>query len=45
MLPHLIYNSFKIRISAYNEVGKPATFYVDDVSIADRPLTIPTPAP
>ena len=45
MLPHLINNSFEICISAYNEKGNPATLYVDDVSISDRPLTTPTPAP
>jgi len=45
MLPHLIYKSFEICISAQNEKGNPAILYGDDVSISDRPLTIPTPAP
>ncbi|MEY4484866.1 MAG: hypothetical protein RL693_2318 [Verrucomicrobiota bacterium] len=38
VLAHTIYNSFEIGISAYNEQGKYATLYVDDVSISDQPL-------
>ena len=33
-----IYNSFEIGISDYNEQGKRATLYVDDVSISDQPM-------
>ena len=33
-----IYNSLEIGISAYNEKDKPATLYVDDVSISDQPM-------
>lgn len=38
VLAHTIYNSFEIGISAYNEQGKSATLYVDDVSISDQPI-------
>ncbi len=38
VLEHVIYNSFEIGISAYNEQGKRATLYVDDVSISDQPM-------
>ena len=37
-LAHTIYNSLEIGISAYNEQGKPATLYVDDVSISNQLL-------
>ena len=37
VLAHAIYNSLEIGTSAYNEQGKSATLYVDDVSISDRP--------
>jgi hypothetical protein len=36
VLANTIYNSFETGISAYNEQGKTATLYVDDVSISDR---------
>ncbi len=38
VLAHAIYNSFEIGISAYNEQGRPATLYVDDVSVSDQPI-------
>ncbi len=38
VLEHVIYNSFEIGISAYNEQGKRATLYVDDVSISNQPM-------
>ncbi|MFM7554914.1 MAG: heparin lyase I family protein, partial [Verrucomicrobiota bacterium] len=38
VLSHAIYNSFEIGISAYNEQGKTATLYVDDVSISNQPM-------
>ncbi|MBA4189065.1 MAG: hypothetical protein C0467_13790 [Planctomycetaceae bacterium] len=38
VLAHAIYNSFEIGISAYNEDGKAATLYVDDVSISDEAM-------
>ena len=38
VLANTIYNSFEIGISAYNEQGKTATLYVDDVSISDQPF-------
>lgn len=38
VLAQAIYNSFEIGISAYNEDGKAATLYVDDVSISDEPM-------
>lgn len=38
VLAHMIYNSFEIGISAYNEKDKPGTLYVDDVSISDQPM-------
>jgi len=41
VLPHAIYNSLEVGISAYDEKGKPATFYVDDVSVSNQD----TPAP
>lgn len=37
VLPHAIYNSLEIGISAYNEKGKAGTLYVDDVSISTEP--------
>ena len=37
VLANTIYNSLEIGTSAYNEQGKSATLYVDDVSISDRP--------
>jgi hypothetical protein len=36
-LPHTIYNSFEIGITAHNDRSKPATLYVDDVAISDQP--------
>lgn len=33
MLPHAIYNSLEVGISAYDEKSGPATMYVDDVSV------------
>jgi hypothetical protein len=36
-LAHTIYNSLEIGISAYSGDSLPATLYVDDVSISDRP--------
>ena len=38
LLSHMIYNSFEVGISAYNEQGGAATLYVDDVAISDQPL-------
>jgi hypothetical protein len=38
VLEHAIYNSLEIGITAYNELGKSATLYVDDVRISDEPL-------
>ena len=38
VLPQMIYNSFEVGISAYNEKQKIATLYVDDVSISDQPI-------
>ena len=38
VLAHAIFNSVEIGISAYNEQDKPATLYVDDVSISDQPM-------
>jgi len=35
---HTIYNSFEIGISAYSAGPEPATLYVDDVAISDRPI-------
>jgi len=40
-LAHTIYNSFEIGISAHNDREKPATLYVDDVSISDQPADGP----
>ncbi|MBI5395612.1 MAG: heparin lyase I family protein [Verrucomicrobia bacterium] len=37
-LAHTIYNSFEIGITAHNDRGKPATLYVDDVAIANKPM-------
>lgn len=37
ILAHTIYNSFEIGITAHNNRTKPATLYVDAVSIADKP--------
>lgn len=34
-----IYNSLEVGISAYNEQGRPATLYVDDVRISTDPIT------
>ena len=39
VLAQAIYNSFEIGISAYNEKGKSAILFVDDVSISDQPMT------
>jgi hypothetical protein len=38
VLAQAIYNSFEIGISAYNEQGKTAILFVDDVSISDQPM-------
>jgi hypothetical protein len=38
VLEHAIYNSLEVGISAYNELGKTATLYVDDVRISNEPL-------
>jgi hypothetical protein len=37
VLPHVIYNSLEIGISAYDEKTGPATFFVDDLSISTQP--------
>jgi hypothetical protein len=37
-LGHTIYNSFETGITAHNDRSKPATLYVDDVSISNKPL-------
>ncbi|MCX7824817.1 MAG: polysaccharide lyase [Verrucomicrobiae bacterium] len=42
-LAHTIYNSLEIGITAHNDRDKPATLYVDDVAISDKPLEL-TPA-
>jgi hypothetical protein len=38
VLARTIFNSFEVGISAYNEDGKAATLYVDDVSISVQPM-------
>jgi hypothetical protein len=39
VLPQMIYNSFEVGISAYNEQQKAATLYVDDISISDQRIS------
>lgn len=38
VLATAIYNSLEVGISAYNEQGRPATLYVDDVTISTEPI-------
>ena len=43
VLSHAIYNSLEIGISAYDEKERPATLYVDDVSISTQDQAPPKP--
>lgn len=38
VLASAIYNSLEVGITAYNEQGRPATLYVDDVAISSEPI-------
>lgn len=38
LLPHTIYNSFEVGISAYSEMKGPCTLFVDDVIVSNQPI-------